>query len=97
MKVIAIYQTVYVTYSDGEKVSVKCKSIQDALTFSERFSAIYPYRDRATTDKNYLNDFYHYLKEKGLFEKSLYKSKIAMLRKYQLLRSLYPVAATSNG
>ena len=90
MKVIAIYKTVVVTYPNGDKVSVKCKSIQDALTFLERFNAIYPFRERATKDKNYLDDFYQYLKDKGFIEKSLYKSKMALLRKSQLLCSLYP-------
>ncbi|MER1908847.1 hypothetical protein, partial [Citrobacter portucalensis] len=58
--------------------------------FVERFNAIYPFRQRAATDKNYLNDFYQYLKDKGFIEKSLYKSKMALLRKSQLLCSLYP-------
>jgi len=88
MKVIAKFRTVEVTYANGEKASIKCKSLKDALEYSKRLINVIPFRERAVSDRTYLTDFYLYLKSRGYIEKDLYTREVRLFRKVELLRQI---------
>lgn len=88
MKVVAKYRTVHVTYPNGDVECINCKSIKDAISFTEHFVKVIPFRSRAINDKSYLNVFYAYLKEKGYVETSLHNRRILLAHKAELVKVL---------
>ncbi|EJJ0671692.1 hypothetical protein C3D80_20180 [Cronobacter sakazakii] len=88
MRVIAKFRTVEITYPNGDVGRIVCRSLKDALEYACRFASVIKVRTRATHDKQYLETFYEYLKNKGYIEKETFEKRQAMLKKASLVHEL---------
>lgn len=96
MKVIVKFRTVEVTYNTGVVAAIKCKTISDALSFDKHFKNAIIKRERACNDESYLQEFYAYLKSKGLVERQCYESHLNLQRKAHLV-SMLPTRIVAGG